>query len=236
MAYQLFTEPTHQPKASKSLAFRYAHFVMHLAPADLSGHNVCASSTPGCRAACLNTAGRGAMDQAQTARIRRTRWYFADRRAFMAQLIKEIHAAQRYADKRDLSLAIRLNGTSDIRWESVRVGGYANIMAMFPTVQFYDYTKHANRRNIPRNYHLTYSRGETVRSMRGVAEALRNGLSVAVVFDTPKHAALPATWHGNRVIDGREHDSRFLDPAGVIVGLSALGRGKRDSSGFVVAA
>jgi hypothetical protein len=39
---------------------------------------------------------------------------------------------------------------------------------------------------------------------------------------------------GRPVIDGRVTDLRFLDPVGVWVGLSALGKGKKDTSGFVV--
>jgi hypothetical protein len=45
---------------------------------------------------------------------------------------------------------------------------------------------------------------------------------------------LPETYLGLPVIDGDQSDLRFLDPQGVIVGLKAKGKGKHDTSGFVV--
>ena len=103
---------------------------------------------------------------------------------------------------------------------------------MFPTVQFYDYTKHTNRKNLPSNYHLTFSRSET--NDNKVQEMFDRGYNVAIVFDTPKNKPLPTEYMGRKVIDGRVHDLRFLDEPGVWVGLSALGDGKKDSSGFVI--
>ena len=47
------------PKLLKGEKKGYQSFVLHLAPADLSGREVCAKRTAGCTAACLNTAGRG---------------------------------------------------------------------------------------------------------------------------------------------------------------------------------
>ena len=44
----------------------------------------------------------------------------------------------------------------------------------------------------------------------------------------------PEQWYGWPVINGDEHDLRFLDPEGVIVGLTAKGRAKQDKTGFVV--
>jgi hypothetical protein len=97
-------------------------------------------------------------------------------------------------------------------------------MDAFPMVQFYDYTKIPNRRNVPSNYHLTFSRSET--NQQHVAMTQYN---VAVVFDT-----LPATYLGRTVIDGTETDLRFLDPNNVVVGLKANGKAKKDTSGFTV--
>jgi hypothetical protein len=52
---------------------------------------------------------------------------------------------------------------------------------------------------------------------------------VATVFDQ-----VPATYKGRPVIDADETDLRFLDPKGVIAGLKAKGRAKKDYSGFVI--
>ena len=68
-------------------------------------------------------------------------------------------------------------------------------------------------------------------------EALASGVNVAVVFNTRKGKALPTTWNSLPVIDGDAHDLRFLDPRtphGIIIGLRAKGRARKDTSGFVV--
>jgi hypothetical protein len=119
---------------------------------------------------------------------------------------------------------------------------YANLMAMFPRVTFYDYTKIANRKNLPRNYYLTYSLAENNDLL--AMEAMRNGLNVAVVFNVIRGHPLPSVFTlappirhlaplDVPVIDGDLHDFRPIDPHGVIVGLRAKGRARYDKSGFV---
>ncbi len=224
-------------KTVKGESLGYMTFIMHLAPSTLSGYQTCPMASDGCAAACLNTAGRGRFTATQEARIRKTKWFFEDRDSFMIQLVKDIEAAIRKADRENMTPVFRLNGTSDIRWETVPVKGwlvkgygdfmYDNIFQMFPNVQFYDYTKLPNRRNIPANYHLTFSRSESNDAY--VTLALEAGMNVAVVFDT-----LPETYLGRRVIDGTETDLRFLDDKNVIVGLIAKAKAKKDDSGFTV--
>ena len=219
-------------KTAKGTSKGILTFILHLAPAKLSGFNVCPMASKGCAAACLNTAGRGRFDRTQAARVRKTREFFENRDSFMAQLVKDIKAAVRKADREGYDPAIRLNGTSDIRWENMPVGGFPNLMAMFPTVQFYDYTKIANRKGIPANYHLTFSRSES--NDGDVAKVLGTPVNIAVVFNVKKGAPLPAVWNGRTVIDGDVTDVRFFDPASVIVGLRSKGDGKHDATGFVV--
>ena len=106
-------------------------------------------------------------------------------------------------------------------------------MTAFPQVQWYDYTKHTNRRNIPSNYYLTFSRSEDNDDQ--IADMFDRGYNVAIVFDTPKGAPLPTTYLGREVIDGDEHDLRFLDKRGVWVGLRGKGEAKKgEHNGFVV--
>lgn len=185
-------------------------------------------ASAGCRKACLNKAGMGAFSTVQAARIAKTRLYFEDRAAFMAQLVSEVRAFIRKAIKLGLIPVVRLNGTSDIPWERVPVEGKANIMELFPSVQFYDYTKRHNRRNLPANYHLTFSLAEDNDSRAGAAAT--NGANIAVVFRTDK---FPTTFMGMPVVDGDADDLRFLDGRGVVVGLKAKGPAKKDTSGFV---
>jgi hypothetical protein len=236
------------PKVLKGESQGYLTFILHLAPASLSGYNTCASATDGCKLACLNTAGRGGIPNArpvtvqarngamtvsnviQAARIRKTVWFFQDRAGFMAQLVKEIRAGIRYAQKMGLIPVFRLNGTSDLRWESVGVDGARNVMELFPDVQFYDYSKLSNRKDLPANYKLTFSLAEN-NDLQAWAAASA-GLNVAAVFK----GKLPETFMGRTVINGDDSDLRFLDPVGVVVGLRAKGKAKRDTTGFVRAA
>lgn len=227
-------------KTVKGEAMGYRTYILHLAPSSLSGYNVCPMASKGCAAACLNTAGRGRFDRTQAARIRKTRLFFEDRDTFMVMLVKDIQAAIRDANRNHLIPVFRLNGTSDIRWETVTVGTKANstfmadnIMALFPTIQFYDYTKLANRVNVPANYHLTFSRSESNDSE--VQELITTTLqNIAVVFNVKKNAPLPTYWDGREVTDGDLSDLRFLDKQGIIVGLRGKGKAKHDLSNFMV--
>lgn len=221
------------PKLKKGEAMGYMSFGVHFAPATISGYQVCASSSAGCRTACLYTSGHGQFTNTQEARIRKTKRFFEARETYLADLVKDTVAAIRKAMREQLKPAFRLNLTSDIRWETVPVGGYRNIMEMFPTVQFYDYTKHTNRKNIPSNYYLTFSRSESNDAQ--VSEMFDRGYNVALVFDTPKGKPLPETYNGRKVIDGDVNDLRFLDEKNVWVGLRGKGAAKKgEHNGFVI--
>ena len=98
-----------------------------------------------CIEGCLYTAGRGAFSNVQTARQRKAEWFYKDRLSFMDQLVVDVMKFQRYCKKRGIQPCVRLNGTTDIRWELIKIGEY-NIFELFPDVQFYDYTKIANRK------------------------------------------------------------------------------------------
>lgn len=210
----------------------YLTAILHLAPASLSGHQVCPWATDGCRQACLNTAGRGRFSNVQDARIRKTKLFFEQPDEFMTLLVADIQALVRKCEREGLEPVVRLNGTSDILWERIPVGAHKNIFQMFPYIQFYDYTKAppSKRRSEP-NYSLVYSRASDAQKPE-LVQALHQGAKVAVVFGD----ALPAYYWGYPVVDGDKHDLRFLDPAGSIIGLSAKGLAKKDTSGFVVAA
>lgn len=225
---------TANPKIQKGTKLGYLSFILHLAPADLSGHNTCPKATAGCKAACLNTAGRGGMfrkgettNVIQQARVRKTQLFFADRAAFMAELFTDIKRAVRYAERQGLTPVFRLNGTSDLAWEKYEVVGGLNIFECFPDVQFYDYTKIIGRKVAAyKNYHLTFSAADG--NDADVARAVAQGMNVTVVFDR-----VPETYMGRAVFDADETDLRFLDPKDVVLGLKAKGRAKKDTTGFV---
>lgn len=230
----------------------YMTAILYLAPYKVSGYQVCPmAEAAGCVGDCLNTAGRGGMapldaetvtvdglvvrlNSVQRARIARTRLFFEDRDAFMTQLMQEIRAADKKASRLGLTLVVRLNGTSDIRWESVMHDG-KTIFAHFPEIQFYDYTKIPNRCvDGIRNYHLTFSFSAVPGFSKIVDKALAfygNSINLAVVFKGKK---LPTEFLGRKVINADESDLRFTDPVGVISGLIAKGRARKSNSGFSV--
>ena len=210
-------------KTVKGEKLGYLTGILYLAPAKISGYEVCPRRSAGCTEACLYTAGMGKFSNVQQARIKKTKQFFEDRDNFLMQLRKDITALVRKAKKTNMTPAVRLNGTSDIEW--TRFG----IMEEFPDVQFYDYTKVLNRlkQPIPKNYHITFSKSED--NEMECRWALNLGFNVAVVFNK-----LPETYFARPVISGDETDVRFEDARGVIVGLTAKGKAKKDLNNFVI--
>ena len=208
--------------------------IMYLIPWKSFGANLCPSAElAACHGPCLNTSGRGQMSSVQTGRARKTEWFAKDRNGFMRQLISDIGSFVKYCDRRNIKPCVRLNGTSDIRWELIKLfDSNLTLMDIFPQVQFYDYTKIANRRNVPNNYHLTWSySGANPKYSDMMDTAVSNGMNVAVVFRTK--GSIPASFKGLPTVDGDKNDLRFLDPKGVAVALYAKGKAKHDTSGFV---
>lgn len=203
---------------------------LSLSPAKESGYEVCSSRSAGCTKACLFTAGQGAFSTVKRARIAKTILFFEQREAFLNKLTDELVKHSNRSDKNGKRLAVRLNMLSDIQWESI----HENLFWHFGNVQFYDYTKHYKRMRkylagqLPKNYHLTFSRSEC--NDKEAIKVLDNGGNVAVVFDN----GLPNKWHGYTVINGDETDMRFADAENIVVGLKAKGKAKKDDSGFVV--
>jgi hypothetical protein len=212
------------PKTEKSKVQTY---ILHLAPADTSGVNVCAGAG-NCRKICLHFAGNPVyMTNKQAARIRRTLAYAADPQRFARLIVCAILG--KLAKHPGESIAIRLNGTSDIAWENVdftidvefatfcrrKFGidlpiGKRNILEIFnyiannggPKVQFYDYTK------IKRNwaecqrlgYHLTFSFDGwgNAANLKICRDALQAGVNVAAAFNLKRGQSLPDCIDGSR--------------------------------------
>ena len=224
---------TANAKIRKGEKIGYKTFGIHLAPASLSGFNVCKDASLGCTASCLNTAGMGAFSNVQLARIEKTRLFFKNKTIFLVILWEEVARAIRSASKKNLTAVFRLNLTSDLPWEKIKLNNQS-IFEAFPQVTFYDYTKSPERMTaflageMPKNYHLTFSRSET---NGAIAESiLKSGGNVAMVF----RKSLPSQYLGAKVVNGDETDLRFLDGAGKIVGLVEKGKAKKDESGFVI--
>ena len=226
-------------KTIKGEKYNIKTAILYLMPAMGSGVNLCANAVlAGCVKACLFTAGRGAMSNVMLSRLRKTLYFNQYREQFMHQLQNELIRQRAKAKRNGYKLIVRLNGTSDIRWENISVSGYANIMQALPDVQFYDYTKLANRRNIPANYDLTFSYSGVEAYQPFVQKAVANGERIAVVFRNRSIVeamlANGDTFLGLPIVDGDDTDIRHLDAKGVIVALYAKGKARKDQSGFVV--
>jgi hypothetical protein len=233
---------TENAKTTKGESLGFITGILYLAPARESGAiNVCPHASKGCKASCLFTAGRGAFDNVRNARVRKTLEFVEDRVAFVDRLADDILSLIRKAAHEKLVPCVRLNGTSDLPWEKLKTSAGKTLMETFPKIQFYDYTKSAERAIAsvaslawPSNYNLTFSRSET--NWADCLNVLRAGGKIAAVFDIARNQELPL-WHdGFPVIDGDKSDLRFQDGNGLIVGLRAKGDAKRDTSGFVIRA
>ncbi len=249
------------PKTLKGEALGWTTLALHLAPSTRAGiGDTCPYASPACRRACLNTSGRGRFEQIQRARVARTKRLFpngvenpADPTS-MVQIAREIDREREKA----INLAVRLNTTSDLPFETYvfptgsprfpnmfPVRERATLMAVFPDVQFYDYTKNPDRMrafltdpNWPPNYHLTFSASET--NLQAQGETLANGGSVARIaspeFVQRYRDALAGEGIPDTTVDGDDHDLTFLHPPGSILWLKPKGRAKSDRRGFVMRA
>lgn len=220
-------------KTIKGETIGYLTGILYLAPAKTTKYNTCSmAQLAQCDKACLYSAGRGAFNNVQQSRIDKTLYFYEDRENFMLQLASNIKALIKKAQSKGLKPLVRLNGTSDIRWENIPFEYHTNIMEAFPNVQFYDYTKDANRKDLPANYDLTFSYSGVDTFAPYVEKAQTKGMRMAVVFR--KESSIPATFKGILVVSGDKSDVRHLDDQGVIVGLYAKGKAKNDNTGFVV--
>lgn len=211
----------------------YIYAEMSLMP----NHRICGGSkAAGCMDACLRNAGRGVFPNVRDARQRKTDWFMSHPTGFKEQLVRELEALVKKAQKQGKKARVRLNCLSDISWElqpCLRNGmAFKGIPQAFPEIEFYDYTKLANRLDkTPDNYHLTFSYSGRDTYKNQVKTALATSANMAVVFNAKE---LPVRFMGKPVIDGDLHDARIDDPKGVIVGLRAKGTAKKDTTGFVV--
>ena len=209
----------------------YLTGIIYLAPSRRSGVNVCPmADMAGCGDPCLNTSGKGKYSNVQMARLRKTLLLHLNPAHFYYMAERDIIRLKKEADEKDFGLALRFNGTSDIAWYNKPLYAIAKEHGAI----VYDYTKMVKHiAEAPTGYHLTLSYSESSRfysDMVKKAMAEYPDVNVAVVF----RDQLPKTFLNRVVVDGDETDLRFLDEKGVIVGLKAKGKAKKDYSGFVI--
>lgn len=209
-------------------------FILYLSPYNLNskGINICPKASKGCAAACLYTAGRGAFSNVQKARQNKTEYYLRDKQGFINNLAFQIMKEYSKAKRTNTKIAFRLNGTSDIDFIYL-LQKYASldIATLQDHAIFYDYSKILGKckkyLGHP-NYVLTFSRAED--NEKETEEAIKLGINVSAVFSDD----LPNTYKGAKVVDGDESDLVMIYNKGVILGLKAKGKAKKDTSGFVI--
>lgn len=218
LGYKLLTPPTGNAKLAKNSLPTYG---LTLAPAGMSGYQVCPSRSIECEESCLGVvSGRSRFNTVRQSRIKKTRLLVAHHRQFFGVLYRELFAA--YTKYGSRGWAFRSNVLSDINW-----GYIAPHIYSFRSVN-YDYTK---RMDIPshNNLHITFS--YSGRNLKNCLDVLSRGHNVAVVcsnkddvlsagFFTFPEDPEERRWE---VIDGDISDERFKDPPNCIVLLRPKG-------------
>lgn len=202
-------------------------YCIMLAPSNMAFPNSNKTICPNdknCKEFCLNGSGRNKVDiltngyensHINKARIKKTKFFYEDRKTFMEIMIHEISTAKKSAENKGLNFAVRINGTSDLNPKLFKYDGKC-ILDIFNDVQFFDYSKVTNRINVANeydNYDLTLSfDGE---NWNDCEKYLNQNGRVAVIFKEK----LPKKYKGYNVIDSSKYDMRYLDPTKTIMGL-----------------
>jgi len=195
-------------KLVKGKKYEFSTLGLYLSPASKSGRNVCGFAGA-CKAPCLDESGhvllekRSGKSTIQVARLLKTWLHEFRLDLFSKAICHEIRKAEKLAKKKGQSFCVRLNCTSDL--------DFSEIIASFPSVQFYDYSKDPNRQAMD-NYHLTYSWDSFSKGrLPFYRQALERGQKIAfpvVKADLDRILALPST------LEMDSSDLRFLDGDG----------------------
>ena len=200
--------------------------ILYLAPdTTVTNKTICPNaSRNGCSNDCLASSGRLGMINGQLAQIRRTLYYLYHNESFMIQLQNEI---DKYHKKYGDTLAVRLNGTSDLNW--------AEFIANNPKIQFYDYTKLRNMilKNKNKNHHYTFSGSMySDYSRKELKKAVNSGLNIALAFNTKgtkkDTLRIPKKLFNKKLVDFDVTDVRFKDKKGSIGYLKRKGSNVND--------
>lgn len=209
--------------------------ILYLSASKNAGKDLCKFASTGCRLACLVESGRAIMSgrskekSIQVSRLIKS-WLAIYRMDIAEKMLShEIEKGKKKAKKNGNKFSVRLNGTSDL--------DFSGLIASFPSVQFYDYTKDPTRQQAD-NYHLTFSYSEMTQTrIKHYRKAIKAGINIAVPIasnDYKEALELPS------VINGDDTDLRFLD--GINGGFVALkakitadnGHNKGMNEGFIL--
>jgi hypothetical protein len=209
-------------------------FILYLSPYNQNsfGINICPKASAGCIASCLFTAGRGRFSNVIHARQNRTEFFMKDKKDFLNMLKNELIKISKNAVLKGQKIAIRLNGTSDLDFIGlIKYHLNFNILDL-PNLIYYDYTKiygKALKYKDCENYFVTLSLAENS-DLNIIKKALNEGINVSAVFKNE----MPGSLLGFPVIDGDKTDIEMINNKGVILGLKAKGKAKKDTTGFAI--
>ena len=248
------------PKTIKGTKKGYITAIIYMSPAELSGKNLCSFSTAGCREVCLNISGRGVFNYIQQSRFNRARYFITDKINFLNNLTLRISNFIAYAERKELTPVIRLNGTSDIPYENIKIKlndlleykklentkhkkifesfitrdfyiESLNIMDIFPDVQFYDYTKFPLNKRPKAISQANYDLTFS-RAENNEVNALDYMQNNGGRSAFVFSHKLPKTYKGFKVINADKTDLRFLEPKNIISGLIFKGSKKNLNKGI----
>ena len=165
---------------------------------------LCSNSSVSCRNNCViwNSGNPAYQDAKQNAMIKRVRFLLDNPLLFIACVLRLLELKKDYCFKNRYIMSYRGNIASDIKYENIRVNysQYQNVSIADIFYKFiqettnkaymkpYDYTKHYDR--IPtNNYHFIYSVHDL--DDKKLSKAYNNGLSLAIVIDTPANKEKP---------------------------------------------
>ena len=209
-------------------------FILYLSPFTQNsfGINLCPNSSIGCVLACLFTAGRGRFSNVIHARQNRTEFLLSDKNNFLSMLKDELIKISKKAVLKGEKIAIRLNGTSDLDFIGMMKHKLNFNILDLPNLIYYDYTKiygKALKYKDCENYFVTLSLAENS-DLNIIKKALNEGINVSAVFKNE----MPGSLLGFPVIDGDKTDIEMINNKGVILGLKAKGKAKKDTTGFAI--
>jgi len=236
-------------KVELSLEVKVLNAVLYMSPADESGFNMCPWAGS-CASLCLGTeSGRMVFNAARVSRVTKSVWLKYFEAHFLAQLHRELGNLERRAQRAGLEPLARLNGSTDILWERLRLEDGRTLFEAHPALQFVDYTKAPQRARpvLPSNYHVLFSLSEAPGSFQAALGWLQAGGNAAIVVGDDARGGKGAckrearrildggALFGFPTLDGDAHDARHLDPGGHWVVLHAKGRkAQKDESGFTI--
>ena len=199
--------------------------ILYLKPADLVAmKTICAAADLfGCKRGCLESSGQLGMKTADNAKIKRTICHLLEPVRFESELRREI---VRHYNKHGDKLAVRLNGTSDINFNT--------LIESLPTVQFYDYTKilHRVKSNGLANYDLTFSgSANSDKALEITARAIKLGHRTVLAVNTAETKGeykLPERIGLIPLLNMDDTDVRFKDKRDSIGVLKRKGSNKTE--------